>query len=89
MLRVFADLDMFGQSRILLWEADRFFPSLSSEIKMWISLEGLVFRSVGKGACYKIEPLKVILFLFCFILFVRWNLTKQCCMAQVLECRPG
>lgn len=87
-LHMFADLGMFCQSKILSWEAERFFPLLNSEIEMWISLEGLVFHLVGKGACYKIEPLKVILFLFCFILFLRCNLTKQCCMAQDLECRP-
>lgn len=66
-----------------------FLSPLNSELEMWVSLEGLVFSLVGKGACHKTEPLKVILVLFCFILFLRWNLTKQCCMAQDLECRPG
>lgn len=77
----------FVQVGFFYGEQRGFFSPLNSEIEMWVSLEGLVFSLVGKGACYKIEPLKVILVLFCFILFLRRNLTKQCCMAQDLECR--
>lgn len=54
-----------------------FFPHSILRQRYGYHWEGLVFCLVGKGTCYKIEPLKVILLLFCFILFLRWNLTKR------------
>lgn len=60
----------------------------TSEIETWVASEDIALGLVGKVACYQIEPLKVTVFLFYSVLFLRQDLTMQCWMAGDLECRP-
>lgn len=51
------------------------FLPFTSEIEMWFALEDVELSLVGKVACQKIQPMKITMFFFCSVLFLRQDLT--------------